>query len=67
LSRFSQKIIPIATKNRRKICGTSCAILNVTEEKKEKEAKKGCCAIIDVTERKGALNYGEQIKKRVFG
>ena len=44
-----------------------CAILNVTEVKKDKEDKKGCCAIIDVTERKGALSYGERIKKRLFG
>ena len=45
----------------------SCAILNVTEAKKDKEDKKGCCAIIDVTELKGALNYGKRIKKRLFG
>jgi len=41
-------------------CNTYCATLNVTEEKKDKEDKNGCFAIIDVTEGKGALHYGKQ-------
>ena len=58
------------TKYRRKCAlrrGACCATLNVTEEERELRRIIGCCAIIDVTEGKGAFDYGDSIEERVFG